>query len=36
MRLLKCVHGLLPDDLEDFFVKVDNVLRWGIEPFLER
>lgn len=35
MRLLKCVHGLLPDDLEDFFVKVDNVLRWGTEHFLE-
>lgn len=35
MRILKCVHGLLPDDLEDFFVKVDNVLRWGTEHFLE-
>lgn len=35
MRLLKCVHGLLPDGLEDFFVKLDNVLRWGTEHFLE-
>lgn len=35
MRLLKCVHGLLPTDMENFFVKVDNVLRWGTEHFLE-
>lgn len=30
MRPLKCVYGLLPDGLVDFFVMVDNVLRWGI------
>lgn len=35
MRILKCVYGLLPKDLEDFFVKVDNVLRWGTEHFLQ-
>lgn len=35
MRPLKCVYGVLPDGLVDFFVMVDNVLRWGTGHFLE-
>lgn len=35
MKLLKCVHGVLLDGLEDFIVVVDNVLRWGTGHFLE-
>lgn len=34
-RPLKCVYGVLPDGLADFFVMVDNVLRWGTGHFLE-
>lgn len=35
MRPLKCVYGVLPEGLADFFVMVDNVLRWGTGHFLE-
>lgn len=35
MRPLKCVYGTLLDGLMDFFVMVDNVLRWGTGHFLE-
>ncbi|KAL8719545.1 MAG: hypothetical protein Q9225_003466, partial [Loekoesia sp. 1 TL-2023] len=35
MKLLKCVHGMLLDDLEDFVVAVDNVLRWGTGRFMD-
>ncbi len=32
---LKCVYGMLLDGLVDFFVILDNVLRWGTGHFLE-
>lgn len=35
MRALKCVYGVLPDGLLEFFMMVDNVLRWGTGHFLE-
>jgi hypothetical protein len=35
MMPLKCVYGVLSDGLLDFFVMVDNVLRWGTGHFLE-
>ena len=35
MRPLKCVYGVLPDGLLEFFVMVDNMLRWGTGHFLE-
>jgi hypothetical protein len=35
MMPLKCVHGMLWEGLVDFFVVMDNVLRWGTGHFLE-
>lgn len=31
----KCVYGSLLDGLLEFFVTIDNILRWGTDHFLE-
>lgn len=35
MNPLKCVYGCLEDGLMEFFIMVDNILRWGTGHFLE-
>lgn len=35
MTNLKVAHGMLLNDLEDFVVVLDNVLRWGTGHFQE-
>ncbi|KAH0565053.1 hypothetical protein GP486_001563 [Trichoglossum hirsutum] len=36
MNIWKVCHGSLPDDMLDFLVAVDNVLRWGAGTFLDK
>lgn len=35
MTLLKLCHGVLLEGVEDFFVAVDNMLRWGTGQFVD-
>ena len=34
MALLNTCHGVMPKQVETFFVQVDNVLNWTVGPFL--
>ena len=35
MALLNTCHGVMPKQVENFFVQVDNVLNWTAGPFLK-
>lgn len=35
MALLNTCHGVMPKQVESFFVQVDNVLNWTAGPFLK-
>lgn len=35
MTILKLCHGVLLEGVEEFFVAVDNMLRWGTGQFVD-
>ncbi|KIW58775.1 hypothetical protein PV05_03273 [Exophiala xenobiotica] len=35
MKLVKICNAMLKETIEDFFIAVDNVLRWGADTFLK-
>jgi hypothetical protein len=35
MKLVKICNAMLKETIEDFFIAVDNVLRWGEDTFLK-
>lgn len=35
MVLLNTCHGVMPEQVESFFVQVHNVLEWTAGPFLK-